>query len=293
MKIQVSFGPYIGYTPFTFPDGQRHITLDADVSNSEVQITTSLTCADDLFDLLLVNDILTHNKNTVHLRIEYLLGARMDARINDRQPFTMQVVSRIINIAGFKSVTVLDPHSRTSLAMLHGAMPPVYPMTEFLTALKDFTPEDTVIIQPDFGAQERVRKMASGMGFRIIECSKERDSASGKLFNPKILKPALVESMRCLIVDDICDGGATFVALARKLREAGARDVSLFVTHGIFSKGRDLEGIDKIYSTDSFTGKVWPKGGTRTETNGFCNCTWGGSPAAGGLHRGSCPKAVP
>lgn len=91
MKIQVSFGPYIGYTPFIFSDGQRHITLDADVSNSEVQITTSLTCADDLFDLLLVNDILEHNKNTVHLRIEYLLGARMDARINDRQPLTMRV----------------------------------------------------------------------------------------------------------------------------------------------------------------------------------------------------------
>jgi ribose-phosphate pyrophosphokinase len=71
--------------------------------------------------------------------------------------------------------------------------------------------------------------------------------------------------MRCLIVDDICDGGATFVALARKLREAGAIEVSLFVTHGIFSKGKDLEGIDNIYTTGSFTGKVYPKHGTRIE----------------------------
>ncbi len=105
------------------------------------------------------------------------------------------------------------------------------------------------------------------MGFTIVECTKERDSASGRLFKPEVLQPELVKGKRCLIVDDICDGGATFVALARRLREAGAIEVSLFVTHGIFSKGKDLEGIDNIYTTGSFTGKVHPKHGTRVEAD--------------------------
>ena len=81
------------------------------------------------------------------------------------------------------------------------------------------------------------------------------------------------------------------MALARKLREAGATEVSLFVTHGIFSKGRDLEGIDKVYSTESFTGKVWPKGGTRTETDYFCICTQkGGGWLFKSAHQENCPK---
>ncbi len=288
MKIQVVDGPFIGYTPFIFPDGQRHITLEADVAWSEVVITTSLCSADDLFDLLLVNDILRHNHNGVHLRVEYLLGGRMDRRINDRQPNTLAVVADIINSAGFKSVYILDPHSPTAQVFIANSQPAMYAMTEFLEALNDFQPEDTVIVQPDKGAETRVWRMTRGMGFTIVECTKERDSASGRLFKPEILQPALVKGKRCLIVDDICDGGATFVALARKLREAGAIEISLFVTHGIFSKGKDLEGIDNIYTTGSFTGKVHPKHGTRMEMD--LSCCPGCGPPRDGVHREDCPK---
>ncbi len=265
MKIQVVNGPFIGYTPFIFPDGQRHITLEADVAWSDVVITASLCSADDLFDLLLVNEILRHNHNTVHLRVEYLLGARMDRRINDRQPATLEIVAQTINTARFKSVSILDPHSTASLDFIAFTEPAMYAMTEFREALNDFQPKDTVIVQPDKGAKVRVMQMVLGTSFRIVECTKERDTVSGRLFKPEILQPALVKGKRCLIVDDICDGGATFVALARKLREVGAIEVSLFVTHGIFSKGKDLEGIDSIYTTGSFTGKVHPKHGTRME----------------------------
>jgi phosphoribosylpyrophosphate synthetase len=68
-----------------------------------------------------------------------------------------------------------------------------------------------------------------------------------------------------LIVDDICDGGGTFLgisdALGSRLRSLG--DVGgdyilgLYVTHGIFSKGFcDLiEKFDHVYTTDSFNRK--------------------------------------
>ncbi len=261
MKIQVANGPFIGYTPFIFPDGQRHITLEADVAWSDVVITASLCSANDLFDLLLVNDVLSRNHNKVNLRVDYLIGGRMDRQINDRQPFTLSVVAGIINTAGFDSITILDPHSEVSTKLLYAVAG--YP--NIGGVLEDYSPEDTVIVQPDKGAEKRVRKMVGGLGFRIIECTKERDSTSGRLFKPEIITPAAVKGKRCLIVDDICDGGATFVALARKLREAGAIEVSLFVTHGIFSKGKDLEGIDNIYTTGSFTGKIHPKHGIRIE----------------------------
>jgi len=76
--------------------------------------------------------------------------------------------------------------------------------------------------------------------------------------------------------------------LAEVLRVHGAESVDLFVTHGIFSKGRQLKGIDEIYLTDSFNGMVRPKGGTRTDST-FCTCTWGGMPFDD--HRENCPKA--
>ncbi len=290
MLIQVIGGATVGYEEFTFPDGQRHITLDDEIRAHDVWVTASITDADSLFDLLLLKDVLDNTQNKTYLRIEYLLGGRMDRRINDRQPFTLKVVTDVLRNAGFEAIHVMDPHSRESLHRLHATA--IYP-GEFLSVLAKYDPDRTVVVQPDRGARERVANMVFGTAFEVVECSKERDQASGRLSGFKIGNPRRVNGKQCLIVDDICDGGATFVALAKLLREAGAVSVDLFVTHGIFSKGRELEGIDNVYSTDSFKGKVHPKPvGTRTDFKGyFCTCTWGGQPLYG-KHREDCPKGA-
>ena len=88
-----------------------------------------------------------------------------------------------------------------------------------------------------------------------IRCTKERDSETGKLSHFTIVNPADVNGMVCLIIDDICDGGRTFEGIATLLREAGATGVDLFVTHGIFSRGGKLAGIDRVYTTDSYPGR--------------------------------------
>ena len=53
----------------------------------------------------------------------------------------------------------------------------------------------------------------------------------------------------------ICDGGRTFVELGKKLKELGATKVNLHVTHGIFSKGKDVfEGtVDEVYAKYDWT----------------------------------------
>lgn len=57
-----------------------------------------------------------------------------------------------------------------------------------------------------------------------------------------------------MIIDDICDGGATFIDLARQLSKCDPKSITLFVTHGIFRNGtNDLydAGITRIITTDS------------------------------------------
>ena len=58
-----------------------------------------------------------------------------------------------------------------------------------------------------------------------------------------------------MIADDICVGGATFIALAKELKKKNAGKVVLFITHGVFSKGVDElfnSGIDEIWTTNSY-----------------------------------------
>lgn len=58
-----------------------------------------------------------------------------------------------------------------------------------------------------------------------------------------------------MIIDDICDGGATFLAIAGQVKPA---HLTLIVTHGIFSKGLDAlaEKFDSIITSDSY-GKIY------------------------------------
>lgn len=59
---------------------------------------------------------------------------------------------------------------------------------------------------------------------------------------------------KLLVIDDICDGGGTFVLLANELKKHNPTRFSLFVTHGIFSKGVEVlydAGYSSVITTDS------------------------------------------
>jgi len=91
----------------------------------------------------------------------------------------------------------------------------------------------------------------------VVECSKVRDVKTGQLSNFKVYTENL-NKKTCVVVDDICDGGGTFLGLAKKLKAKNCGKLILIVTHGIFSKGLEKleEAYDVIYSTDSFYNKT-------------------------------------
>jgi ribose-phosphate pyrophosphokinase len=202
----------------------------------------------DLFTACLVSDTLrNHGYSEVNLDIRYLLGARMDRSIDWSQPFTLQSVARIINLCGFSRVRILDVHSEVATRLIRNSenVLPYGVVRQVRNSCGS-----PFIVCPDKGAMNRVSELCAGYHVRG---SKVRDTQTGELRGFTIDTHGVnlpFESV--LIVDDICDGGATFVGLAKELRKAGAKKVYLYVTHGIFSKGTPLEGVDRIYTTDSY-----------------------------------------
>ena len=85
----------------------------------------------------------------------------------------------------------------------------------------------------------------------MIECSKNRDVKTGKLTGFSVYTDDL-NGKDCLIVDDICDGGGTFIGLAEKLKNKNSGKLYLAVSHGIFSNGfTNLDCFERIFTTDS------------------------------------------
>lgn len=243
---------YIEYEIFTFPDGQPHIKILSDVSNDKVVISTRILNPTDLILLALAVDVLRQKScYSISLGISYLMGGRMDRRISRDEPFTLKVIARFINSLEFEWVHLLDPHSDMSVGLIDNAV--LMDNHLFISkVLEDFV-YNPVLAAPDVGAAKKTFDLAAKHGGKMIQCMKHRDMKTGKLSHFSVDVDDL-KGQHVLVVDDICDGGGTFVGLAKVLREKNAGDLYLAVTHGIFSKGFDELKLHykRIYSTDSY-----------------------------------------
>lgn len=216
-----------------FPDSQPHINLQNIEEGDEVKVICSITDTNKLLQLLetanALDNLFARKKVLV---IPYLMAARYDRLMQTGDSIDLKVVADLINMCGFEKVYLYDVHSEVSLLLIKNA---VAITNEALVKAYDKT--DAVLICPDAGASKKVGKY---FGWNsnikdIVYCSKNRELSTGKL-TLEILEPQQCENRNCVIIDDICDGGGTFLAIAEKIKPA---HLTLIVTHGIFSKGFD------------------------------------------------------
>ena len=117
---------------------------------------------------------------------------------------------------------------------------------------------EAILISPDGGALKKIYKVSEFLsGVEVVECSKSRNVKTEKLSGFKVYADDL-QGKDCLIVDDICDGGGTFIGLSEELRNKNAGKLYLAVSHGIFSKGfAELSSsFEKIFTTNSVKGFI-------------------------------------
>ncbi len=158
----------------------------------------------------------------------------------------MRVIAKIINDLGFDDVAVLDVHSTIAVTLIDRCVTVVPELIDDEPRFK------SVLIYPDYGAMGRYNP---GGYIDVVCCTKNRDPDNGRisLALPDPVKLAgKLAGKNVVIIDDICDGGATFIAIAEQL-PSDVGDKVLAVTHGLFSKGLEklLRAFDRIITTNS------------------------------------------
>jgi ribose-phosphate pyrophosphokinase len=116
-------------------------------------------------------------------------------------------------------------------------------------------PAGCVLVAPDKGATAKVAALANLLQHRWIQGDKVRDPKTGALSGFSVDDDGKsIEGCHLVVVDDICDGGGTFIGLGEELNKLKPKSMDLYVTHGIFSKGYDklLEIYTTIHTTDTF-----------------------------------------
>ena len=231
-----------------FPDTTTQVwNLSEELLSPEFVATIRWTfeSESEIISLAQLKALLDNAGRKIYLILEYLPYARQDKKVSNDATFALYPFATLLNSLGFDKITILDPHSPVALELIKNSQA-IYPIEE----VNQIILEDKIDILcfPDKGAQEKYSNIH--LGTPNVFANKVREQSTGKILETKIEGSAI--GKRVLIVDDICDGGATFTALAKVLKEAGATYVGLQVTHGIFSKGIQVlldSGIDKVSFT--------------------------------------------
>lgn len=234
-----------------FPGGELHIKCETKTDEVVCRITSS----DDFMRLALYTDAHKHAFGEIPhtLILPYFPYARQDRVANEGEPLSVKVFANLINSLGYKEVRVLDPHSDVTTALVDNIK--VVPQHEIWGSyINNAVVGQVDLISPDAGALKKIYKLQSQAKDKVANIrigTKHRDTMTGQITGTSVDgKPV---SRTAIIVDDICDGGRTFIELAKVIRQDYDR-IELCVTHGIFSKGMDVlfEHFDTVVTTNSF-----------------------------------------
>lgn len=247
-----------GIEVFTFPGGEPHANVPT-WPMKVVHIFAKIRSWNDFGYLCCVGDALNDQGVSVNLFMPYLPGARQDRNVTKEEvegltPLTPRIYAKGLTWA--RRITACDPHSPRAVALynnFHSA--PKMAFVDQSLVVADLVKDSKYdfVLSSDEGGVERAQLVADRLGVKVHNCVKKRDFATGKLTGFRV--PAV--SGFGLLVDDICDGGGTFVGIREAYNDMqGCTPVSLdlYVTHGIFSKGLDvLSGFNHIYTTNSIS----------------------------------------
>lgn len=239
---------------FIFSGGEIGVQVSG-VTEKELTLVTRIQNSNDVMELLMATDAARRMRvKEIHLFLPYLPYARQDRVVNKGEAHSLSVFANLLTWQRYESVTVFDPHSEASSNLMNDQDFRVVSNHEFVK--KVFAGKSNYwLVSPDAGAAKKIHQVAEAIGYaeKPVQALKYR-LVGGAIDSIEIYESNL-GGRDAYIVDDICDGGATFIALAKELKKRNVGKIYLVVSHGIFSKGLGVlssGGIDHVFTTDSF-----------------------------------------
>jgi ribose-phosphate pyrophosphokinase len=251
--------------PTIFPDKTSQVWKlpEEDLECFSASITWKFENEGEFMHLAQLAHLLQARGVLFEIHLLYLPYARQDKLVANNRTFALHTFIRLLKTLGAKRVVLYDPHNAQPLT--HG-LETVVKVVNFASEAKAALKECGANLWcfPDGGAAQRYESLfREPPGSAVPEVPsvaalKRRDQATGALTETslpawQLIVAGLSASPRVMMVDDICDGGATFIALAKVLQEHGAEDVFLFVSHGIFSRGLQPlfdAGISRVFTPE-------------------------------------------
>ena len=226
-----------------FSDGEIYIEIHENIRGNSIFIVQSISSPanDNLMELLLCIDALKRSSaKNITAVIPYFGYARQDRKVVPRTSISAKMVSNLITKAGADRVVTLDLHSGQIQGFFDIPVDNLFATPIFARHIKKKIKGNNLIcVAPDVGGTARARALGKMLNIGLAIVDKRRPSP-GKSEVMNVI--GNVNNKTCIIVDDIIDSGGTIVNAAKILKEKGAKDVHVYVSHGVLSGN----AVDKI-----------------------------------------------
>ena len=228
-----------------FSDGEIYIEINENIRGNSIFIIQSVSSPanDNLMELLLCIDALKRSSaKNITAVIPYFGYARQDRKVVPRTSISAKLVSNLITNSGADRVVTLDLHSGQIQGFFDIPVDNLFATPIFARHIKrKIKTKNMICVAPDVGGTARARALGKmlNVGLAIVD---KRRPAPGKSVVMNVI--GNVKDKTCIIVDDIIDSGGTIVNAAKILKQRGARDVHVYVSHGVLS-GDAVEKIRK------------------------------------------------
>jgi ribose-phosphate pyrophosphokinase len=236
-----------------FANGELRVTLQTPVTGQEVLVLGSVAPPDEdlLVTSLLAHTLVRQGARAASAVLPYLGYARQDHSEPGRS-LGVAWIGELLRASGIGGVLTLDVHSDRVHALFAVPVRSLSPAAIFAAELRQERRADTTVVAPDEGAVARAEavRQAAGVERPLARFSKTRtpDGIRHTALHGEVGRHAAV-------VDDILDTGATLLSACEILRQAGATEILIFVTHGLFTgvawQQLPALGVSRIYCTDS------------------------------------------
>lgn len=241
-----------------FPNNETKVKDFEGYIKKEENILEFKYCTDaDLITLMFVKQRIDEVKVPCTLFIWYMPYSRMDRKI-EGDLFTLKYTCDFVNWLKFTKVIVMEPHSDKTVQMLERVQP-IYPVKDWVKA--EELSNQVQVVFPDKGAAARY---ANSNYKNVCIMEKKREPITGKIENMRIKEGTVIPGSKCIIIDDLCSKGGTFAWAGSILKDAGASEVVLVVSHceeTIFEGAllKENSPISMVYTSTSIMEKEHPK----------------------------------
>ncbi len=258
---------YLGVEPVDtyvgrFSDGEIRVQIRENIRGNNVYIIQSTNPpGDNILELLLLIDAAKRaSAKSIAAVIPYFGYARQDRKDAPRVPISAKVMANLLQTVGASRVLTVDLHADQIQGFFDIPVDNLYAIPVFKEYVEkkfpDLNRDDFVIVSPDAGGTRRARLFARKLGDLPIALIDKRRPRPNVAEVMNVIGD--VKGKVAIIVDDIIDTGNSVRSAAMALKEKGATEIYVLITHGIFS-GRAKEILDdspinEIVVTDTIEG---------------------------------------